>query len=787
MKKYGFTHMIVKVLLISVLLFPVINISANQQVRVIPSIDHIISEGKQAVINSWQREGFPIPQNINVLNEIAQFSIDSLISYGTVMWDNFPSSLDGVDFTKTQAISINYHETNLQNIFHSILTNHYSIGDYTQFGIGYTFYDETHPQYNLAIGTYFIYMANDIEGVEMNITVVTQPPTTQQTPLVINQQTNEITNILGVDLGWILTLDNDYVSHELVHGYTPDGFPIHHESTFTVNAHTVLTITAGHMFDDPFWDNIYWVEINGNKIKEYNVNDGWRVGNRTVTHTFSTIGLHTFTGRYTDSRNLGHRIITVYFNVVSDDKIRETPSSWAISSVNRATQLNIVPSNLNNTYTQAVTRAEFAAYAVELYEAVTGRVITERMYFNDTDDINVQKMGGLGVVVGSGGNYTPNGTLTREQAAIMLVRLANVLGQPFPLHTATFADNANISSWALVEVGQIQAAGIMGVGSTLFNPQGEYTREQSIITMLRMFDLFSQSPNQVTQVPNQHVVSNISEFERRVFELTNIERANHGLHALIWDDTLAIAARVHSNDMAVNSFVGHRGSDGSGPADRTDRFGLIFNYWGENCIGGVFTPEDCVAGWMSSPGHRANILNEFATHLGVGFAQYENSTHILYGTQKFGRDIQSIPNIKPSSHELQKIEERIINEMNNSFLEAGLSVLQTDTRYTEFARFHATEHINGVFPLTPHTNFFNCQSIVSGITTRTRDCVESGIPLMTGEFFFIGATENIVRRVKEYNARATNPASHIAIVVDYDPRQIVNRYIISLHIFAKSD
>jgi len=170
-----------------------------------------------------------------------------------------------------------------------------------------------------------------------------------------------------------------------------------------------------------------------------------------------------------------------------------TPSPWAQEGVSRALTLGLVPSTLQTAYSQPTTRAEFAALAVALYETATGRVITGRMEFNDTSDINVQKMGYLGVVAGvGGGNFAPNNTLTREQAAVMLARLADVIGQPLPPSDPTFADNANISLWATDAVGQIQAAGIMGgVGNNQFAPSDEYTREQSIITILRLFDILN--------------------------------------------------------------------------------------------------------------------------------------------------------------------------------------------------------------------------------------------------------------------------------------------------------
>ena len=168
----------------------------------------------------------------------------------------------------------------------------------------------------------------------------------------------------------------------------------------------------------------------------------------------------------------------------------ETPSSWAVEHVQRANALGLVPAHLNSSFSQATTRAEFTALAVALYESVMGE-ITGRVTFADTNDVNVEKMAYLGVVSGVGNNrFDPNARLTREQAAVMISRLADSMGHPLPRQAATFADNAAVSSWAVDGVGHVQAAGIMsGVGNNRFAPQDPYTREQSIITMLRLFDI----------------------------------------------------------------------------------------------------------------------------------------------------------------------------------------------------------------------------------------------------------------------------------------------------------
>ena len=99
-------------------------------------------------------------------------------------------------------------------------------------------------------------------------------------------------------------------------------------------------------------------------------------------------------------------------------------------------------------------------------------------------------MAGLGVVNGVGdGKFDPNASLTRQEAAAMLARLANVMEKPLTSGTASFADSASVSGWAIEAVGQVQASGIMnGVEGNRFAPADPYTREQSIVTMLRLYD-----------------------------------------------------------------------------------------------------------------------------------------------------------------------------------------------------------------------------------------------------------------------------------------------------------
>ena len=168
----------------------------------------------------------------------------------------------------------------------------------------------------------------------------------------------------------------------------------------------------------------------------------------------------------------------------------ESPSSWAIEQVNIAILRGLVPSSLQSNYTQSITRSEFCALVVTLFEYLKGDILG-RTTFIDTNDINVEKAAYIGIITGIGNNkFDPAGSLTREQAAVMISRLTESIGYPLPAHIVTFVDNDNIASWAVDSVGKVQSAGIMsGVGENRFAPQQSYTREQSIVTIMRVLHI----------------------------------------------------------------------------------------------------------------------------------------------------------------------------------------------------------------------------------------------------------------------------------------------------------
>lgn len=122
---------------------------------------------------------------------------------------------------------------------------------------------------------------------------------------------------------------------------------------------------------------------------------------------------------------------------------------------------------------------------------------------------------------------------------------------------------------------------------------------------------------------------------RQVVELTNAERRKAGLPALKEQPQLAAAAMKHAEDMARNSYFDHKDREGGMPWDRVRAEGYRYRACAENIAKGARTPRQAVALWMKSPGHRKNILGDFA-EIGVVFAGGGKKGETRYWVQVFG-------------------------------------------------------------------------------------------------------------------------------------------------------
>jgi uncharacterized YkwD family protein len=123
-------------------------------------------------------------------------------------------------------------------------------------------------------------------------------------------------------------------------------------------------------------------------------------------------------------------------------------------------------------------------------------------------------------------------------------------------------------------------------------------------------------------------------YEEQVVQLVNVEREKNGLSALYLDRTMSDIARTKSQDMSANKYFAHESPTYGNAGNMLRQFGINWSSWGENIAYGQDTPEEVVSAWMKSPGHRANILSNNFSFIGVG---YTISNGTPYWTQLFVR------------------------------------------------------------------------------------------------------------------------------------------------------
>jgi uncharacterized protein YkwD len=98
---------------------------------------------------------------------------------------------------------------------------------------------------------------------------------------------------------------------------------------------------------------------------------------------------------------------------------------------------------------------------------------------------------------------------------------------------------------------------------------------------------------------------------------------------------LSDAALAHAQDMLRFNYFDHTGHDGSTPAERVAATGYRYRIVGENLASGAETPPEAVRGWMASPGHCQNIMDDRFTELGVAFAANRSGPPRILWAQEF--------------------------------------------------------------------------------------------------------------------------------------------------------
>ena len=181
-----------------------------------------------------------------------------------------------------------------------------------------------------------------------------------------------------------------------------------------------------------------------------------------------------------------------------------TLSDWAKEETVTAILEGLVPEEIMGQYGKAITREEFCILMVTLLEQESGQNIADyakskgaqySQPFTDSNSTSVGYADALGIVNGaSKTEFAPDKTITRQEAATMLARTGKVLGLSAKTGLS-FADKGQFADWASDSISYVSSLSdptnsnrvMAGTGNGNFSPLGTYSRQQAILTSVRMF------------------------------------------------------------------------------------------------------------------------------------------------------------------------------------------------------------------------------------------------------------------------------------------------------------
>jgi len=147
------------------------------------------------------------------------------------------------------------------------------------------------------------------------------------------------------------------------------------------------------------------------------------------------------------------------------------------------------------------------------------------------------------------------------------------------------------------------------------------------------------APSRTTPPPRVETAPNA--YGEEIVVRTNGERQKLGLPALARNAALMSAAQLQADQMAARNTMAHDlpGTAYPSPGSRLDAVGYRMSASGENVAEGYPTPTAVVAGWMTSTGHRANIVSTKFSEMGAGMATAKNGRKFyaqVFGHPRFG-------------------------------------------------------------------------------------------------------------------------------------------------------
>ena len=169
------------------------------------------------------------------------------------------------------------------------------------------------------------------------------------------------------------------------------------------------------------------------------------------------------------------------------------PSSWAVAEIQKAVDAGLVPQDIQSGYQSPISRQDFCRLIWEMLKKQPGMEqkaqAGAQVDFSDTSNEAVLSCARLGIIGGVGeGRFEPGRNLKRSEAAKILAITTQLLKNEDGTLSGTapvFSDRAYFG-WAQPFIDYCAANKIMNGEGAAFNPDGTFSREQAIATVVRI-------------------------------------------------------------------------------------------------------------------------------------------------------------------------------------------------------------------------------------------------------------------------------------------------------------
>ncbi len=203
-------------------------------------------------------------------------------------------------------------------------------------------------------------------------------------------------------------------------------------------------------------------------------------------------------------------------------------------------------------------------------------------------------------------------------------------------------------------------------------------REVTLVSMLVVALVLS-----VTSFGSSYLITSTSllgnVYSSVLVDLTNANRIKEKKPILTINPTLVDAATMKVNDMVSKNYFAHTSPEGLTPWYWFKKAGYSFSYAGENLAVGFSESEEVNNGWLNSPTHKANIIDEHFTEIGIatkkGIRKGKETTYVV---QMFGK-----PKIKPNTTPVTKVTKSTDTKNSVALSNQSASVLSAQASETD--------------------------------------------------------------------------------------------------------